>query len=524
MSIQSEYRGSDELRALLIDAALAILRDPETPLDLRKVAEAAGKSRTAPYLVFGKESEGGGLLALRIAVAAEGARQMHGRMAAAAGAGDDPLLAFRRVATAFLEFVDENPRLFRLMYGPEISIVPRLGAEGFLNHREFQDLLAHRSEAGDVITDIILAAQRDGLLPPDPDDDTEARRIAALGDPEAFGEPGVWEATVAGGYDPRAEYPSLRYTLVAWASLIGIALLRLDEVLRAIRLQIPVEQAARIATEAVFGLDPNPATGAARMFQAARDAQPSGGRRAVADMAGAAFGVVKDSVDSVDSVEESKDDSKVSPAAASLSRESLGDAEGKGRTEEAASGPEGMLRRLFRRRGAGASEAESVAEDPDLAAVMSQSPQIAAEPTTLTRTLASHHGFRRATQSVGLLRNLSILWIDDHPESIAHEISMFRVMGGRVDVATDSASALSRLSLGLDGQPYSVVVSDIRREGRADEGVQALEQFRALAPATPVVFYVADLDRQRGVPAGAFGITDDVDELVHLVMDVLQGR
>ena len=74
---------------------------------------------------------------------------------------------------------------------------------------------------------------------------------------------------------------------------------------------------------------------------------------------------------------------------------------------------------------------------------------------------------------------------------------MFRVMGGRVDVATDSASALSRLSL---------------------------EQFRALAQATPVVFYVADFDRQRGVPAGAFGITDDVDELVHLVMDVLQGR
>lgn len=143
---------------------------------------------------------------------------------------------------------------------------------------------------------------------------------------------------------------------------------------------------------------------------------------------------------------------------------------------------------------------------------------------TLTQTLTAHHGFRRAAQSAALFRSAAILWIDDDPASIAAEIAMFEVLGGRVDVATDSAAALELLSVSLSAEPYRIIVSDVRRGGRPDEGVQALEQIRALAHATPVVFYVAKLDPDRGVPAGAYGITDDTDELVHLVMDVLQGR
>ena len=60
-----------KLRTLLLNAAFEILEEEETPFELRKVAERAGKSRTAPYLVFGKGKEGG-LRALKLAVAAEG--------------------------------------------------------------------------------------------------------------------------------------------------------------------------------------------------------------------------------------------------------------------------------------------------------------------------------------------------------------------------------------------------------------------------------------------------------------------
>ena len=115
--------GSEDLRQRLLTAAIDLLKEPETPLDLRKVAERAGKSRTAPYLVFGKESEGGGVIALRIAVAAEGARMMSRVMREAAEISPDPIASFHAVAEAFLLFAETNPRLSRLIFGPEITAI-----------------------------------------------------------------------------------------------------------------------------------------------------------------------------------------------------------------------------------------------------------------------------------------------------------------------------------------------------------------------------------------------------------------
>jgi hypothetical protein len=37
-----------------------------------------------------------------------------------------------------------------------------------------------------------------------------------------------------------------------------------------------------------------------------------------------------------------------------------------------------------------------------------------------------------------------------------------------------------------------------------------------------VIIYLYDLDRERGVPGGAFGITNRPDELVNLVLDALE--
>ena len=56
---QNPSKHAGELKELLLDAALSILAEEDTPLGLRKVAERAGKSRTAPYLVFGQKQDGG---------------------------------------------------------------------------------------------------------------------------------------------------------------------------------------------------------------------------------------------------------------------------------------------------------------------------------------------------------------------------------------------------------------------------------------------------------------------------------
>ena len=37
----------------------------------------------------------------------------------------------------------------------------------------------------------------------------------------------------------------------------------------------------------------------------------------------------------------------------------------------------------------------------------------------------------------------------------------------------------------------------------------------------PIIFYVSELDKSRGIPPGAFGITDDPNELILLVPDAV---
>ena len=52
----------------------------------------------------------------------------------------------------------------------------------------------------------------------------------------------------------------------------------------------------------------------------------------------------------------------------------------------------------------------------------------------------------------------------------------------------------------------------------------ALPALQAVAPDTPVIFYVGEVDERRGPPPGSAGITNRPDELLHLVLDVLERR
>ena len=432
MTMKKPGRGPDDLRKRLIDAALRILEEPDTPLDLRKVAELAGKSRTAPYLVFGKESEGGGLLALRIAVAAEGARQMARLMDEAEGTTEDPLLAFRRVASAFLVFVRDNPRLFRLMYGPEIGVVSTLLPEDLKTHREFGELLHHRLQSERAIKRVIERCQASRLMP-------------------------------TGN--------TLRYTMIAWASMLGIAFLLLDEVLEAAGIKTDPEEAADLVTESVLGLDPERLEAAAGPFLEAQQKSEMG-----------------DVVRKLGAMP---------------------------RWERAAK-DEGPAEEVV--------EAVSAAEPPPpllyakLRVPVWRKELTRPEDIELTRTMSTYSGLRRAAQSKNVLEGARLLWIDDHPERNRAEIEVLRQFNAEVYTARTTAEAVAL----LQSRPFDVVVSDIAREGRVDEGTRALARLNQMAPGMPVVFYVARLEPGRGVPEGAAGITNSADELLHLVLDGLE--
>lgn len=422
---KSTSEGSD-LRARLIRAAMDILDDPETPLDLRKVAEAAGKSRTAPYLVFGKESEGGGLSALRMAVAAEGAEMMAGRMEAARATRDDPRLAFELVSRALFGFATGRQRLFRLMFGAEIGTVSPGEASETARHPEFDRLVEARTRAERVVLQVVRAAQ--------------AERIVPEGDP-------------------------LRHSIAAWALLIGIAFLLIDPVLEAAGVETSVEEGARLATEIFMGTHAEAITKAALALVAAEEhkARPDPPPRRIArSRAFRDFAVPAD--------EAVSDEPAVSAMDPFAVRES---------------GPE--FRRAYERAG---------------------------------RTISTESSLRRAALVAPALRGARVLWIDDRPDGLRWERRTLEELGVSVTSAVSTEAALERLA----ADPFDLIISDIARGDRPDEGVRALPRLREVQPDTAVVFYIADLDPERGPPEGSAGITNRTGDLLHLVLDVLERR
>jgi AcrR family transcriptional regulator len=155
VDVGSEKKEAPDLRARFIDAAHAILREEDASykLELRKIAQRAEVSRTAPYLVFGKEREGGGLVALQAAVAADGFRKLAGALRKAGEGTADPEEGLRRLAAAYLCFAAANPRLYRLMLGAELA--GKLDLEGLgEERREVQrviEAVIRRCQAGGVV-------------------------------------------------------------------------------------------------------------------------------------------------------------------------------------------------------------------------------------------------------------------------------------------------------------------------------------------------------------------------------------
>lgn len=152
-----EKKEASDLRTRFIDAAHSILREEDASykLELRKIAQRAEVSRTAPYLVFGKEREGGGLVALQAAVAADGFRKLAGELRKAGEKAVEAEEGFRAMVAAYLSFAAANPRLYRLMFGAELA--GKLDLEG---------LGEERLEARRVVESAIRRCQAAGVVKP----------------------------------------------------------------------------------------------------------------------------------------------------------------------------------------------------------------------------------------------------------------------------------------------------------------------------------------------------------------------
>ena len=73
---------------------------------------------------------------------------------------------------------------------------------------------------------------------------------------------------------------------------------------------------------------------------------------------------------------------------------------------------------------------------------------------------------------------------------------------------------------------YAAVISDMSRNGVADEGLKFLTEMRNrdIKLYHWTIFYAAGFNPSKGVPPRAFGMTNRPDYLLHLVLDILERK
>ncbi|TVP58694.1 MAG: response regulator [Gemmatimonadales bacterium] len=441
--MSQKSRGSgEELRERFVDAARELLREPDTDLDLRKVAERAGKSRTAPYLAFGRTEEGGGLAGLRLAVASEGFRELGNRMDRALRSSRHSEEGLRGMAAAYLAFAGEEPRLFRLMFGPEVADALSDRVPEGPGRVERERLNRERVRTEFIFLEAI-GMEEDGYL----------RQQGALRAEDLAG--------------------------AVWAILHGVAMLTIDGQWGATSLGVLDDPEALAATTLRFlttATSEEMAPARRALDEAIR--QKESGDRPDVPMADVPLADAEEP--------EFRDaDLRVAEAHPMLMPE-----------ESLASSAPRMSAGPFESRGSGSPVTDSPAPAPDSPAL------------------------RRARAHAHLMDGARILWIDDTPEWVASEAEVFTALGAEVVMAESTDEALDHLRR----DPFDLVLSDISRGGRDDEGIRALPQVSQAAGGAPVIFYVARVREDRPAPAGSFGIAGHPEELVHLVFDVLERR
>jgi serine/threonine protein kinase len=127
---------------------------------------------------------------------------------------------------------------------------------------------------------------------------------------------------------------------------------------------------------------------------------------------------------------------------------------------------------------------------------------------------------RRAQLVAPILHGARLLWVDDNPDSLRPLLGIVSALGMHVDLVRTTADFLTHAA----SQAYDCLVSDIRRGRVPDEGLRCLQTLKSRGPYPGLIFFIGDLDQSRGVPAGAFGVTNSGEEWLHLVLDVLERR
>jgi AcrR family transcriptional regulator len=152
--VQKQYHHGD-LKNSLIQAGMEILAQEDLgALSLRKAANRAGVSHSAPYAHFADKKD------LIAAISTEGFRQLYQRITGVVEAHpDEPDRRLIEVAWAYIQFALENNALFKIMFS------------GILEEEEkYPELVKISRENFGQLVQLVHDCQQAGLFRPGPTD------------------------------------------------------------------------------------------------------------------------------------------------------------------------------------------------------------------------------------------------------------------------------------------------------------------------------------------------------------------
>lgn len=115
MTAERTYHHGD-LRSALLEAALATVeKDGVAALSFRQIARISNVSPAAPYHHFRDKN------ALLASLAKRGFEALHAELEASCSAGSDPELCLRALVEAYLGFARASPKLYGLLFMPEVA-------------------------------------------------------------------------------------------------------------------------------------------------------------------------------------------------------------------------------------------------------------------------------------------------------------------------------------------------------------------------------------------------------------------
>jgi AcrR family transcriptional regulator len=147
MSSKRYHHG--DLKNALVKAGVNILsKEGIEGLSLRKVAERAGVSHSAPYSHFSDKQ------ALIAAISTEGFKQLYTELDTAIAAyPDNPKLQLQESAWAYLLFAMNNTDTFKIMFSGVLE-----------KEKEYPDFVEISQKTFDRVTEIVRACQAAGIL------------------------------------------------------------------------------------------------------------------------------------------------------------------------------------------------------------------------------------------------------------------------------------------------------------------------------------------------------------------------